>query len=569
MLPHPRIIGPCLQCACLLVMPGLLWAGSPLTPDKPRKPIDVYIFAGQSNMGGGINLKHKHSDEPAYQWMHSDRNNVLYFWFRGSEETDQWEVLTDETHREGHWEQVTAHYLWTHAQEAKPAQRIAIITVTVGATAMADYWTAGGRAAREGMKDWIKTRKQGKGNAHFQRIVTKAFSQLKELGYAPDLEAVTWYQGEGDSLHQFHADNYLRYLKDMIDGWEDRDLSRFKDDRELYAGSIADWTGDKDFRVVIVRVSDNIKGASSWGPRHQWDPALQTVRKAQVNYAEKRDNAAWVDVDDLPLRDAFHFADPEYIEIGKRVAKALLQEDPRTEQAKDVWWKDTIPETEASVPTPKMRGREINTWWKKTHEKIVRDAKANSRTRLVFVGDSITDYFDAAPKEKGGSGGLTVWKKYYTPRQALNAGIAGDTTEQVLWRLQNGLLDALKDPRVFVLTIGHNNRQAPEAIASGMLALLKEIRTRFPSASIIFIPHFPTTRSYWSTSRQIKAYNIAVKTVKGDPRIIPLDLNKGFLSKEGILKDQELIPDNVHPAEAGYRAWAEGMEPTLQKLLDE
>jgi lysophospholipase L1-like esterase len=553
----------------LCLLPGVLAADDPVAPEEPGQPIKVYIFAGQSNMGGGINLKHKHSDEPAYRWMHSEKNNVPYFWFRRTDETEEWELLTDETHREGHWEQITAYYLWKHWRKTEPPRRIAVITVTVGATQMADYWTAGGRASRQGLEHWVKTRKQGKGNAHFQRIVTKAFDQLKELGYKPDLEAVTWYQGEGDSLHQFHADNYLRYLKDMIDGWQERDSAKFRDDRSLYAGSIADWTKDKEFRVVVVRVSDNIHPTGSWGPRKKWAPALQTVRKAQVSYAENRDNAAWVDVDDLPLRDAFHFADPEYIEIGKRVAKALLQEDPHPADSEDGWWNTPIPETEASVAKPKMRGDQINRWWKAQHERIVNAAKENSDAPLVFVGDSITDGFDAAAEKKGDSGGLAVWKEYYAPRGAINVALSGDTTQAVLWRLRDGVLDALENPKVFVMTIGHNNKQAPKTIASGMLALLKEMRTSFPDATIIFIPHFPSTKSYWKNSRQIKAYDIAVETIKEDPMIIPLDLNEHFLNEEGVLKDKAMIPDNVHPAEPGYRVWAEGMEPTLKKLLGE
>lgn len=236
------------------------------------------------------------------------------------------------------------------------------------------------------------------------------------------------------------------------------------------------------------------------------------------------------------------------------------------------WLSRPVTETEASVPIPKMRDGEINGWWEGVHQRIVERARANPDAKLIFIGDSITDLFDSdkySPREEYAQhkGGIAVWEQYYAPRGALNAGISGDTTQAVLWRMRNGLLDALTGPEVFVLTIGHNNKQDPETIASGMLALLKEMRTQFPEATILFIPHFPTTGTSWSRSKQIRAYEIAVETVRGDPRILPLDLNGGFLNEAGVLKNPAMIPDNVHPAEPGYRAWAEGMEPILVELL--
>lgn len=42
---------------------------------------------------------------------------------------------------------------------------------------------------------------------------------------------------------------------------------------------------------------------------------------------------------------------------------------------------------------------------------------------------------------------LQVWRELFSPLHALNFGIGGDTTSNVLWRLQNGELDNIR-PRV-------------------------------------------------------------------------------------------------------------------------
>ena len=68
---------------------------------------------------------------------------------------------------------------------------------------------------------------------------------------------------------------------------------------------------------------------------------------------------------------------------------------------------------------------------------------------LVFIGDSITDGWQTRR-------GKAVWEKYYGNRKAMNAGIGGDNTEHVIWRIDHGNLDGLK-PKLAVIMIGTNN----------------------------------------------------------------------------------------------------------------
>jgi len=47
-----------------------------------------------------------------------------------------------------------------------------------------------------------------------------------------------------------------------------------------------------------------------------------------------------------------------------------------------------------------------------------------------------------------------------------------------------------------------------------------------------------------------------------------LDINGAFLTDDRILT-REVMPDLLHPHEKGYGIWAEAMEPTIAKLMDE
>ena len=73
---------------------------------------------------------------------------------------------------------------------------------------------------------------------------------------------------------------------------------------------------------------------------------------------------------------------------------------------------------------------------------------------LLFVGDSITDWF-YWPRGTEVTGGK-VWEANFAPLKAADFAIAGDTTQGVLWRMQNGELDGFK-AKLIVLMLGTNN----------------------------------------------------------------------------------------------------------------
>ncbi len=117
---------------------------------------------------------------------------------------------------------------------------------------------------------------------------------------------------------------------------------------------------------------------------------------------------------------------------------------------------------------------------------------------LLFMGDSITDFWrnngrggatgDAAPMA-----GKPVFEKYYGAMKTANFGIAGDTTQGVLWRLQNGEGEGYK-PKAIMLMIGTNNtsaRNTPTEIAMGVAAVAFELRKDFPDAKILLLGIFP------------------------------------------------------------------------------
>jgi len=87
--------------------------------------------------------------------------------------------------------------------------------------------------------------------------------------------------------------------------------------------------------------------------------------------------------------------------------------------------------------------------WLATHETLLNMTHEHKNDiKVVFLGDSITH---------GWAGnGKAVWNLHYAPRGAYNYGIGGDTTQNVLWRIQNHEFDGI-NPKVVVLKIGKKN----------------------------------------------------------------------------------------------------------------
>lgn len=214
-----------------------------------------------------------------------------------------------------------------------------------------------------------------------------------------------------------------------------------------------------------------------------------------------------------------------------------------------------LPKLWPQVPTAGHFGGDA---WLKLHEAHVKTVQANQGPLdVLLVGDSITIQWSES------------WKKHFPDRKAVNIGIGGDKTQNVLWRLDHGGVEGLQ-PKVVVLMIGNNNmfftpETGIEAAALGIQMCVKNLRGKFPAATIIvakILPaHAPGNRFY----EDIKRTNAALDPLKleSDPNLRVLDLWNEFTNADGTLKSELFTPDNIHLSLAGYSVYAEKLKPLL------
>jgi lysophospholipase L1-like esterase len=148
-------------------------------------------------------------------------------------------------------------------------------------------------------------------------------------------------------------------------------------------------------------------------------------------------------------------------------------------------------------------------------------------------------------------------------------GIGGDWFQNVLWRVQHGVLDKIH-PKVIVLLIGTNNITAgltPDEVAEGIATLLKAIQDKAPASKILLLGILPRGESIKEENNEkIRQTNAKLALLADNTRVFYLDVGDKLVEPDGSIS-REIMPDKIHVAAPGYIRWMDAMKPTLDQLL--
>jgi lysophospholipase L1-like esterase len=192
------------------------------------------------------------------------------------------------------------------------------------------------------------------------------------------------------------------------------------------------------------------------------------------------------------------------------------------------------------------------------HNAFVETAK-NGDFDILFEGDSITDMWQNA--------GTEAQKKYFGDVKVANFGVSGDTTQGVLWGLQNGEGQGHK-PKAVMLMIGTNNTMqntGPE-IAEGVGAVILELRKDFPDAKIMLLAIFPRGTDANDPNRiKNEEANKIIARLHDGKHVFFTNINDKFLNDQGGLIG--FGTDNLHPNAEGYDIWGAAVADTLKSWV--
>ena len=199
--------------------------------------------------------------------------------------------------------------------------------------------------------------------------------------------------------------------------------------------------------------------------------------------------------------------------------------------------------------------------WLRLHESHVKTVQAaRGPVDVLLVGDSITIQWGDS------------WKRHFPDLNAVNIGIGGDKTQNVLWRLDHGGVEGLQ-PRAVVLMIGNNNmfftpETGIDAAASGIEMCVKNLREKFPRTGIVVVKILPAHAPGDRFHEDIRKTNAALDrlTLERDPLLRVLDLWDDFTTGDGTIRKELFAPDAIHLSAAGYAAYAERLRPALESV---
>lgn len=198
-------------------------------------------------------------------------------------------------------------------------------------------------------------------------------------------------------------------------------------------------------------------------------------------------------------------------------------------------------------------------WWQARHQ-LINDRAKKGDVDVLFVGDSITQGWE-------GEGAAKVWEKYFGEFHPMNAGIGGDRTQHVLWRLQNGNLENIQ-PKLMVLMIGTNNAGADSAedIAAGIKEIVTYYRSARPESKVLVLGIFPRSLNEDELRKKVADASRLTADIADGKQVFYLDIGAKFLQPDGTI-DSGIMPDYLHLSEAGYTIWGENVAPEIKKLI--
>lgn len=202
------------------------------------------------------------------------------------------------------------------------------------------------------------------------------------------------------------------------------------------------------------------------------------------------------------------------------------------------------------------------------HQQLAEKARTG-RIRLYFLGDSITRRWGATDYPEF----LAHWNRTFFGWDAANFGWGGDTTQNILWRIQNGELDGV-NPQVIVLLAGTNNVgnvPPPEGVEAraadvvrGIQAILRVLEAKAPAATVVLMAVFPRNDNL-AVMPVIDAINEKLAGLAGG-RVRFLNINGKLADAEGRLFEGMTV-DKLHLSLQGYQVWADALRPILTGLL--
>jgi hypothetical protein len=203
--------------------------------------------------------------------------------------------------------------------------------------------------------------------------------------------------------------------------------------------------------------------------------------------------------------------------------------------------------------------------WLGIQAKLEDAAAARSSAEILILGDALPAALghglDAEPAPPA------TWTSLMGTKQVLNLAQPGETTEQVLWRLEHGLAKQLT-PQVVVVGVGTNNLVAVErhgvpvaAVAKGIEAVVDAVRSRWPKARVVVMEPLLMGRPTPAQRAHLAALHAVWPTISG---VTVMDPRKDLADEAGVIRADRAGYGGLRLNDAGREALVAALAATMK-----
>jgi lysophospholipase L1-like esterase len=170
---------------------------------------------------------------------------------------------------------------------------------------------------------------------------------------------------------------------------------------------------------------------------------------------------------------------------------------------------------------------------------------------ILFLGHSLIEFFD--------------WQGRFPAHRVANLGVAGETVEGLLSRLE-GIIK--RNPRadfIFIMTGINNVAMEDFDFLDPYREIIKRVASAYPNAKIYVHSLLPTLVDFIE-NESVRSVNVSIENLAKETEAGFIDLFPHFVDKQGAPVREYLLDDGVHLTDKGYSVWAGVLEEIIVHL---
>lgn len=175
----------------------------------------------------------------------------------------------------------------------------------------------------------------------------------------------------------------------------------------------------------------------------------------------------------------------------------------------------------------------------------------HSPMQLIFIGDSLTEYFD--------------WAGRFPEHHVINLGIAGEPVGWLRERVERISATYPRADRIFLQSGINDLAMGERSIESPYLDAVLKLRANYPSATLYAQSLLPTLLDWMIPPALIAQANHHISSIASSHGARYIDLHAAFLNAPQL--QALLADDGIHLSNKGYELWSSIIEGTLKKSL--